>query len=187
MHVTMEGLSPLLMHNPQLIDPTNHWVKLMKAITGKQKKTEDDHAELLRLEWHGGLFLGSDGLPAVAPANPRRCFAAAATRHKMGKAVERGMFIMTPEIPVIYDGPRTVAGLWDDPRFRSVLPVKVGQARTMRCRPMFFPWRLEFEIEVETTIIDEAMIHTIVEEAGLYEGLGDGRRIGFGKFRGKIG
>lgn len=185
LHITMEGTSPLLMHNPQLIDPLNPTVRAIAELTGKRKKTTADYEEILQMHFFGALYYGTDG-PFIPSANPLRCFATSATRHKLGKAVERGIVAMEPRIPLVYEGPREASKLWEDPQFRSVLNVKVHGAAVMRCRPRFFPWLLEFEVTLYPEEIDESMFRLIVEEAGILQGLGDGRRIGFGRFRGKV-
>jgi len=38
----IKGVSPLIMHNGELVDPENKWAKLIKEITPKKKKTEED-------------------------------------------------------------------------------------------------------------------------------------------------
>lgn len=51
LRLDITGTAPLLMHNSRLADPIDPIVRSMKKITGKTKKTEDDHAETARLEF----------------------------------------------------------------------------------------------------------------------------------------
>ncbi len=53
--------------------------------------------------------------------------------------------------------------------------VKVQQARIMRCRPRFDEWRLRFQIVVSDERIQPLILKQILENAGLYIGIGDYR------------
>ena len=64
--LSIEGTAPLLMHNIRLADPLNPIAKAMKAISSKRKKTDDDLAQLARLEFEGGLYV----LPDLGPYLP---------------------------------------------------------------------------------------------------------------------
>ena len=57
MHITLTltGTSPLLMHNPQMVDPEFELNRAITAITNKRKKTDDDRREIARL----GISLGA--------------------------------------------------------------------------------------------------------------------------------
>ena len=43
-------------------------------------------------------------------------------------------------------------------------------------------WKLNFNIFWDKTIINRDQVHAIINDAGMYCGLGDGRSIGFGRF-----
>lgn len=183
LHITLEGTSPLLMHHPRMADPLDPMKESLAEITGKTKKTKEDHLEIRRLDWYGGLYLGADGRPVIPAANVLAMLAKAATRHRLGKAVEQAVLFSDFELPLIYPGPATADELWASGRYAHVCSVVMQRQRTMRCRPKFDTWSLEFDAVVITEVLDESSLRMIVEEAGVYHGLGDGRRIGFGRFR----
>lgn len=54
--LTLTGVTPLLVHNARLADPLDPIVRQTKPISGKRSKTEEDHLELARLEFIGGLY-----------------------------------------------------------------------------------------------------------------------------------
>jgi hypothetical protein len=45
------------------------------------------------------------------------------------------------------------------------------------------PWRTAFHIVWDKTILNRTQLHSICIDAGRYVGIGDGRKIGFGRFQ----
>lgn len=192
MNITIEltGTTPLLMHNPRLADPQDPIAREMKMITAKRKKTDEDHEQLARLEWHGGLYTTEiDGRPVVSQptAKVRKCLINAAKISKLGKSVERAVTLLQLDAPLGYEGPDSIDQISADQAFHSRLPVKVGTSRVMRVRPKFFPWSLA----VDAMFFEDAGLNfhellAIVEKAGIVEGIGDNRVNGYGRFVGKV-
>ena len=72
---------------------------------------------------------------------------------RAGRQVERGLFVLTNEASIRYDGPTDPEELWNDERFRDRRSVGIGQRRVMRTRPVFPEWSVEVEAELETAIL----------------------------------
>ena len=151
LQLTIIGTAPLIMHNGQTADPLNKFAKLMKPVSGKQKKTDADYEELARIEFIAGLYMNEDG-----PVIPARLIEAVvvegARKSKTGKQVQAGV-IVEKHAPLIYDGPRTPKELFEDERFRLVTPVRVGQVRVMRTRPIFERWSAVIELSYLEDIV----------------------------------
>lgn len=173
--LTIRGTAPLLMHNSRLSDPLNPTSKAIKKITSKRTKTDEDHENIARLEHAGSLYLDPDVGPYIPGQNVERCLVDAARISKQGVKVQRGVFIETDVNPLGYTGPRDVDGLWKDENFRHVASVKVGQSRTMRCRPMFTSWAVEADGILDPAVIDLTDLSAIALTAGQMIGLGDWR------------
>jgi hypothetical protein len=45
------------------------------------------------------------------------------------------------------------------------------------------PWRTAFQVVWDKTILNRTQLHSICIDAGRYVGIGDGRKIGFGRFQ----
>lgn len=170
------GTAPLIMHNGQLADPANEWTRAVKEISGKRKKTTADYDEMARLEWMGSLYL-EDSQPCI----PGYVFEAAligrggaARKQKMGKQAAAGLYV-TKNFPLVYEGPHETHELWLDERFRLVVPVKIGQARIMRTRPLFAEWSAEIEVEFDSQLVNAEDVHLWVQTAGYEVGLMDWR------------
>ena len=69
---------PLIMHNSQLANPLNEFTKAMKELTPKLKKTDQQHADIARLEWRGGLYWNETDGPYLPGLNVRRALLDAA-------------------------------------------------------------------------------------------------------------
>ena len=180
--IRIEGTAPLLMHNARLANPLDPVVKEIKKITGKRKKTDDDHEAIARLEHMGGLYLDDDLGPYIPAENIHRCLVDAGKKQKLGKAVTQGVLIASPVNPLAYKGPRDSAGLWDDKRFVSMWSAKVGMQRVMRCRPRFAEWATEATGHIDPEVLDPDELRTVAEIAGSLIGLGDWRPL-HGRFR----
>jgi hypothetical protein len=48
---TFDGMSDLLVNNPQTADRLNPWSQLIAELTGKKKRTDDEERQLQRLKW----------------------------------------------------------------------------------------------------------------------------------------
>lgn len=167
------GVAPLLMHNGQLVDPTNDFSKHMKKISSKRDKTDADLEELARLEWHGSLYL-SDGKPCLPGEVLEAAFVVAAKKQKKGKQAQAG--ILCPRsYPLTYDGPRKLDKLWLDRQFRLTVGARVQQNRVMRTRPIFRKWSCEIQVQYDDSLLNEEEVRNIVRVTGEIVGVGDWR------------
>ena len=176
----IQGVSPLLMHNGQLADPSNAYARAIKEISGKRAKTEADYEEMARLEWMGSLYL-SNGEPCIPGYVLEATLigrGGAARKQKMGKQAAAGLFV-TADFPLEYDGPRDPKELWPLEQFRFQALVRVSQAKVMRTRPIFPEWEATVSIEVEPDLVN-------VADAKLWMGIA-GRESGIGDWRPKFG
>lgn len=184
--IDVSGTSPLLMHNPRMVDPEFEINRKLKAITSKRKKTDEDMRAIEQLEWYGGLY--EEGGIVVQPSSKlRKCLVNTGRMSKMGKAVERALSFSTLFVPLQYDGPKDIEKVFADRRFHSRLSVGVGTKRVMRVRPQFFPWAMTVSgLFVEDAGLNFDELDRLVEMAGIVEGIGDNRVNGYGRFVGKI-
>src|SRR6266498_4564168 len=102
--ITLEGVSPLLMHNIRLNDRDDEFTRQIAAIAAKRKKTDEDYKDLARLEWFGGLYV-EDGVPVVPTRNVRRCLIEAGKITRQGTQVQRGVIPLALNVQLDYDGP----------------------------------------------------------------------------------
>lgn len=185
-HLTLtlagDGDEPLIVHNGMLADHEYEWTRKLSEVTSKRKKTDDDHAEVARLEWRGSLYYDDEIGPYLPGDNVRRCLLDAARLSKEGKNIERGVLRLTRKNALRYDGPRTPEKMWEDPRFQHRAIVKVGMSKVVRTRPKFVDWSATVTVDFDSTIIDGRDLLRIATAAGQYIGIGDGRPFYGGRF-----
>jgi hypothetical protein len=169
----IRGLSPLMMHNGRLANPYDPIVRQIKEITGKRSgKTEADATRLMDLEFEGGLYLDDDGCVVVPGENIEGMIAGGGVKNeRMNKSSYLAGIICDGAWPLKYEGPKAVAGLMADHRFRDVRGVVVDNKRVMRCRPIFRSWSLEFTVHYMPETINPSQVYRAVETAGRIVGL----------------
>lgn len=174
---TIQGTSPLLVHNGQMANPLNEFAKCLKAITSKRIKTDQDYEEIAHIEFLGslyhdskeGMYLPGDNISAMVRDGARL--------KRRGAMVQRGVECMDLYCSLAYLGPRTPEALWDVEGFRLMAMIKNGSTggKTARCRPIFRDWALTFQLFYQPDMINLADLRTCIDDAGLYIGLGDWR------------
>lgn len=178
---TLYGTKPLLMHNIQLANPDNVWARRIAEITKRRKKTEEDRADLARIEWMGSLYV-EEGRIVMPTTNILKCFKETAKITKEGKAVSRAVVPVDIALPLIYSGTQDIESLAQLEEFRDQTLVNVRGQRVVRTRPIFRAWGLRAEWELLTDVMDYDSFAAIAAKAGRVEGLGDNRVNGYGRF-----
>lgn len=173
------GVSPLLMHNGQLVDPLNPHSRSIAEITKKRKKTDADHEEVSRREFFGSLYV-SNGQPCIPAEMIEAALIKGAMKEKRGPAAKAGI-IVENNANLEYDGPRDPSELWSEPRFRLRVAARIGQQKVMRTRPRFDPWSAEIFIKYLTSLVNHGEVRDWLATAGEQIGIGDWRPR-FGRF-----
>jgi len=183
MELRFDGTTRLLMECDRGLDPMNSMVKAKKEITdkGTKKRTDEDTIVLARYDFELMMYINGDG-PFIPGWNILACIRDGAKMERGGKDVERGVRVVGEEIPLIYNGPRDIDGLWEEEMFRDLRGVVQGRARVLKCRPQFPEWSLEFTAHYDTEIIKNGeTLLRFAQKAGRYKGLG-GFRPRYGLF-----
>lgn len=179
--VTWKGVSPLIMHNCQCVNPLHPITKEMKKYTSKRKKTEEEYNILSNLEWEAGAYW-KDGLGLYIPAeNVEATIRNGAKVNKKGTDVEKYVNVTDLYIPFNYGENLSKEELIQDLRYRDCRIMCVKQQRIPRTRPRFDQWNIAFNLMYNEEKIDLDVIVNAMEYAGNYVGLCDSRPK-YGKF-----
>lgn len=179
--VKIRGVCPLLLKNGQTADPLNRFAKQMKEITCKKKKTDEDHAELSRIEWHSALYVNQDE-KIVLPGNSfEASIYEGAKKSKLGRAFKSAVFVYEDAILDIGIKYAKASDLWGKEQFRDVRGVAVQGKRIMRTRPIFNEWQAEFKVIYDDEQVNLADVQRAINDAGIKCGVGDFRPR-FGRF-----
>jgi hypothetical protein len=205
LRVRLTGRTPLLMHNVNLVDPQYvHTKEVARLIALKKKKGADTElydAQIGDAECEGGMYYsdapwhdGFNQIPA-GPYIPGEWISAglrdAARLSRKGKTVQGGL-AGVPCSPLLYwedfdgkkPGPRNMAALKADERYRLRRVVGVNGSKVVRVRPRFpTPWAVEVTLTHTPYLLSRSDLLEYLTHAGTFTGIGDGRNIGFGRFQ----
>jgi len=180
----MTGTAPLLLHNVQLGDPDNEYVREIGRLNAlKSKITDEQRAERDWLKFRGGLYYDDELGPVLPAANVFRSLQQAAALTRNGKDIERGLVILDEAAPLEYDGPRKPDELWRDGKSRFVdrRMARVNRAPVVAIRPRFDSWAAAFRFELDEDVMNPDDFVFIAEKAGRMIHVGDYRRF-FGAY-----
>jgi len=179
LYMELNGVSEVLMHNPQSM--------FQQAIAdrGVSKKTIPTPEEEAKL----GLYAMEDGrlyLPAVCVRN---CMIKGAVGYRIGKrsagSILAGAIMITDDKFFFYRNGKNIKDYAIDVR-RVVVGSGMRKAGIIRARPMVkLPWQLRCVFAVNESLVSIEHIQPIMENAGQIIGIGDYRpsKTGwFGKF-----
>jgi hypothetical protein len=186
--LTMTGTAALLLHNVQLGDPDNEYVREIGRLNAlKGKITDEQRAERDWLKFRGGLYYDDDLGPVLPAANVFRSLQQAAALSRNGKDIERGLVILDESAPIGYDGPRKPEDLWGDGKSRFVdrRMARVNRAPVVAIRPRFEEWETTFRFELDEDVMNPDDFAWIAEKAGRMIHVGDYRRF-FGAYKVQI-
>lgn len=176
--VTWKGLSPLIMHSCQCVNPLNPISREIKKLNDKPrgyKFTEEELIQLSNLEWEAGAYW-QDGLGLYIPGeNVEATIRNGAKASKKGKDIEKFVNILDLYIPFEYGENLTKEELISRFEYRDTRTMVIGRARIIRTRPRFDQWRITFNLSYNEEKIDVDTIVNAMEYAGLYVGLCDSR------------
>lgn len=171
--ITIEGISPLLMHNPAGMRPTDD------ALARKRIPSAEDEAER-------GVYRMPDGPLALPTPAFRSCLLSGAKGRRFGKTaattIVRGAVFAADELSPLHD-PSDRAPLHEyeiDVR-RAV----VQRAAVLRSRAKLPKWGATVRFELDPDFVSEAQVRELFSIGGRTVGVGDYRaeRSGpFGRF-----
>lgn len=180
------GISPLIMHSCQCVNPLHPITLEMKKINAKKKnKTEEDLIVLSDLEWEAGLYYDESVGIYIPAENIEATIREGAKARRKGKDIVKGFQCEDMMIPLDIGENLTKEEMKKDFRFRDVRAMRVMSSRVMRTRPRFNMWNLTFTALYDEKIISFNEIVDAIEYAGQYVGLCDSRPK-YGKFVSKI-
>lgn len=179
--IELTGISPLLMSNGEVDRDSDQYIAY-ENLAAQKRKTREQRAQLRELEWYTRIYFDDDLGPFIPAKNVKELIRSAATKTRDGENVRRGLVIPEYRIPLVYDGPRDAAELWEA-GFRYTAMVAnagAGSGRVDRTRPWFPEWSLVFEVAFDAEELDQRRFEDVVARTEKY-GLGD-YRPEFGSF-----
>lgn len=176
LEISVEGITPLILHNSRTASPLDKYNKLIKQITSKRKKTDEDHEEILKLQWEASLYW-EDKLGVYMPwENVFAMLLKAAKKHKFGPKMCAFDFSKNfLGFPITFPNSKNLEKLKADSENKFVKLVNIQRSKTLTCRPIFKEWALTFSFDVNVELVDLNEVKTIIATASEQVGMGEWR------------
>lgn len=168
------GESSMLVHSARGADPVHPDSIAHAALTGKRKKTQEDHFAIAHSEYMISFYEANSERVRIPSVNVKSSIVQGAKLHKLGSAFNRCVMILEDMVEVTHSGPKRPKDMWNDKSCVDARSVIV-RGRVMRYRPKLNDWSMQFDLLFDETMIDRAQIVTASENAGKYIGIGDYR------------
>jgi len=179
LNVRFSSVSPLLVQSAAGANPLHPLKIEIEKITSKRKKTEADLRRIMDLEYQMGLYYDEEVGPYIPAEMVEAVIREGAKRNRKGRLVEAGIVVEPDVIPLMYSGPRKIDELLKAEEFRDVRSVVIKGSRTLRCRPRFNHWKVEFIVNYLPELLDkEALVEAMVIA---------GKQCGLGTYRPRYG
>lgn len=179
--ITVVGSGSMLHHNIRLRNPLDPYTRELKRLAKKRNPTDDDLAALVQVEARGAIYETTDGYVGLPTANVWRAIHEAAKAFKRGKDIERALSFRYEVSPMTIGGKTYLAddflAIPGNIDYRAV-----AHPNVMRSRPIITDWSSTHSFELATDLLMLEDFEPLVERAGRLSGVGDGRRLGFGRF-----
>lgn len=177
----IESIVPLLMHDDKTANPLNEYTKKLKSLTGKRKKTDEDHAAIAEVEWNASLYY-ENGNYIIPTKVIEATLLASAKQFKKGTLLKQCVIVADDMVLEFKDNNLKPEKLYKKLEYVDMRTVKIGQAKTTRCRPKFDNWKGEFTVILDEEKLNAEEIEQIVNNAGKYVGMCD-YRPRYGRFQ----
>jgi hypothetical protein len=162
--VKLKSDGPLLMHAlPQV-----HEEKIRD--TGKEYDPKEEVEKSLYRDKEGKIYFPSRWI--------KGCLESAAKGVKKGRVNLKSKIIQAVSIHPSQIYPIKLSDYEIDQQYVRLM----GRNLILRSRPKFDEWEIDFEIHHDEEIIGAADIKKLLERGGKFIGIGDGRKIGYGRF-----
>lgn len=173
--VTWKGVSPLIMHSCQCVNPLHPISREMKKYTSKQNKTEEDLMKIADLQWEAGAYW-EDGLGLYIPAeNVEATLRNGGKVNKKGTDIQKYVDVTDLYIPFNYGEDLTKEQLIKSYEYRDTRIMVISRNRVPVTRPRFDQWNITFNLRYNEEKIDLDTIINAMEYSGQYIGLCDSR------------
>ena len=127
----MTGVCPLMLNNPQTVNPMNEYAKELKKLTSKRSKTDDDQNEIFHLKFIASCYVNNKGQYIIPSNMIFKSFEAGAKENKLGAKFQRSVFVFDDVILKFPENGCTPEELWKT-TLKSTLTSVLSASRSRR-------------------------------------------------------
>ena len=178
------GTCPLMLNNPQTVNPMNVYAKEIKALTSKRSKTDEDQNEIFHLKFLASCYYNDKG-QYILPANMiAKSFEAGAKENKLGAKFQRSVFVNEDCLLKFKDNGCSPEELWQNhsETYVDIRPVGVQKSKIVTARMIVPDWSLDGELTFDETQLNKSEVWLALTNAGLRYGIGTYRQC-YGRYK----
>ena len=178
----MVGSTPLMLNNPQTVNPMNSFAKAIKELTSKKKKTEDDLTEIFHLHFLASLYLNKK-MQYIIPSNMiHRSIIEGAKENKLGAKFVRSTVVQEDAILRFDDNTCTPEELYQmGDKYVDIRAVGIMKSKVPTARAIIPDWSCETEIFFDESQLNDSEVWLAIRNAGLRYGIGTYRQM-YGRY-----
>lgn len=176
-HLTLKGVSPLLLHNGRLANPLDKFARQLKALNANRQKQDEDYEKIAKVEFLASWYADEKGSYVLPGHNLEAVMHEGSKRSKNGKQVLSGAFIDCDPVIDFIGSNKTLDELWAGGEHALMVSIRIKKSsRVMRTRPMLpTGWKCSFDVTYDPGVVSEEIIVRAFEVAGKEIGIGDWR------------
>ena len=174
------GTCPLMLNNARTVNPFDEYSKILKPLTSKRTKTDDDLEEISRIKFMASLYY-EDGKYIIPAQNFEQSFTEAARERKLGKKFEKSFRIFDDALLEFEDKDKTPEQLYDLGCYVDVRAVGIKNVKITTTRASIPAWSTDIVCWYDESQINKEEVLEVASVAGLRYGVGTYRRR-YGKF-----
>ena len=172
------GTCPLMLNNPQTVNPMNVFAKEIKALTSKRTKTDEDQNEIFHLKFLASCYYNDKG-QYILPANMiAKSFEAGAKENKLGAKFQRSVFVNEDGVLKFKDNGCSPEELWQNhsETYVDIRPVGVQKSKIVTARMIVPEWSMDGELQFDESQLNKSEVWLALTNAGLRYGIGTYRQ-----------
>jgi len=180
----VEGTTPLMLNNPQCINPMHPLAKELKKLTSKRSKTDEDQMEILHLRFLASPYLNSKGQYIIPAQMIAKSIEAGAKEFKLGAKFQRSVIVLGDALLKFADNGCTPEELYanHNEKYVDVRAVGVMKAKVITARMIVPEWSFDSELSFDETQLNDSEVWSALNAAGLRYGIGTYRAC-YGRYK----
>lgn len=180
----MVGIVPLMLNNPQTVNPMNGYSKELKALTSKRTKTDEDLNEIFHIHFLASCYQDKKG-QYVLPANMVfKSFESGAKEFKLGQKFQRSLFVTHDLVLKFAENGCTPEELWENhsEKYVDIRPVGIQKSKVPTARMIVPEWWCEGELHFDECQMNKSEVWNALVAAGERHGVGTYRQC-YGRYK----
>jgi hypothetical protein len=172
----IKGICPIILHNGRMANPLDPWAKKLKEISSKRSKTDADHEQMAKIEWHASLYLDKEGRLILPAMMIEAALVNGSKKFKLGQQAKAGLFVDSHAV-LEFDGQGlSDAQLWDRGENTFTTGCVIGgKSRVQRTRFRADDWAAKVAVTFDDGLFNPAQVKDIFAVTGSQVGVGTWR------------